>query len=73
MASQSSRSDEVIEDYKKHKLARSALRHIQELLHSFEQERIQDRKFALIGIGLMVAVIGLAYFFLGGSDSIIIR
>ena len=73
MASQSSRSEEVIEDYKKHKVARSALRHIHELLHSFEQDSLFDKKAARIGLVLLVAVLAVSYFWLSGSDSIILR
>jgi hypothetical protein len=64
MPAQSQRSEEVIADYKKHKLARSALRRIHELLKEFEQERALDRKLAGVGLAFIVIVIAASLFWL---------
>ena len=73
MSSRSSRSEAVVEDYKKHKLSRSALRHIRDLLHAFEQERALDRKLAWAGLVMIVLLVSISlYWFLSG-DSIVLR
>ena len=62
------RSDTVVEDYKKHKLARSAIHRIHEIIHGFEQDRAFDLRMARSGIILLIVLIGLAaYFFFGGE------
>ena len=73
MSAQHSRSDEVIEDYKKHKLARSALRRIYELLQAFEEDRAFDKKLARFGVGLMLLLVAVSLFWLFGGDTIILR
>ena len=73
MSAQPTRSEKVIDDYKKHKLARSALRHIQNLLHGFEKERRFDVKLARVGLVLLlILVLGSLYWF-SGLDSTILR
>ena len=73
MSAQHSRSDEVVEDYKKHKLARSALRRIHELLQAFEEDRAFDKKLARFGVGLMLLLVAVSLFWLFGGDTIILR
>ncbi len=68
MEPDTSRSQQVVEDYKKRKLAVSALRRIQEIVHGFEHDRHVDRRLAGIGIALIVVLVAAtAYFFLGTS------
>lgn len=63
------RSEAVIEDYKKRKLAASALRRIHDLIHGFEQDRVVDMRLARIGITIILLLLGAAAFFFLNSDS----
>ncbi len=68
MEPDTSRSKQVVEDYKKRKIAVSALRRIQEVVHGFEQDRQIDRRLARVGIALIVILlVAAAFFFLGTS------
>ena len=64
MSQQSSRSEQVIEGYKNHKLAASALASIYELIQGFEQERIVDRRLAVIGMLGILVLVGISPYFL---------
>jgi hypothetical protein len=69
MPTGSSRSDEVITDFKQHKLAISALRRIQELINGFEKDHAFDLRLARIGVIVLLALLGVAaYVFLGGNS-----
>jgi len=70
MATDSERSEVVVEDYKKHKLARSALRRIHEIIIGFEQDRAADLRMARIGITIILVLLGVAAYFFFGSDSL---
>lgn len=62
------RSEAVVEDYKKNKLARSAMRRIHEIIHGFEQDRAYDLRMARLGIIIILVLLGLAaYFFFSGE------
>ena len=69
MASDTERSEAVVEDYKKHKLASSALRRIQEIIEGFERDRSADARMARIGIFIILAILGVAACFFLGVDS----
>ena len=69
MAFDIERSEAVVEDYKKHKLAGSALCRIQEIIHGFERDRAADVYMARIGIFIIVAILGVAAWFFLGVDS----
>jgi hypothetical protein len=73
MATQSTRSEEVVADFKKHKLAHSALRRIHELLLKFERERAFDRKLARLGLLFIVILVAVSLFWLSSADSMILR
>jgi hypothetical protein len=73
MSSQLHRSEEVIADFKKHKLARSAMRRIQDLLWGFEQDRAFDRKLARIGVVIVVLLVAASIYWLSSADSVILR
>jgi hypothetical protein len=73
MPAQSQRSEEVIADYRKHKLAHSALRRIHELLKEFEQERALDRMLAGIGLAVIVIVVGASLLWLSSAGSTVLR
>ena len=60
MESDTTRSDQVIEDYKKRKLAASALRRIHELIHGFEKGRTEDRRLAWVGVLAIAGILLLA-------------
>lgn len=72
MAGDSTRSEEVVEGYKQEKLAASALREIRRLLQQFEQSRVEDKRFAVIGIILLLGLVAAAVLFLGGGETIIL-
>jgi len=70
MSADTSRSDQVIEDYKRHKLARSALRHIDELVRGFEKGWALDLRLAQFGLIIILALIAGAVYFLLSADSL---
>lgn len=72
MSSEFERSQQVVDNYKKRKLAHSAFFRIREIIHGFEQERVADRRMAQIGIALILLILAIAaYLFFVGDDSII--
>jgi hypothetical protein len=73
MSSQLNRSEAVITDYKKRKLKRSALRRIQDLLLSFDQEQAFDRRLARIGMAVVVLLVAISLYWLASVDSMILR
>jgi hypothetical protein len=73
MSQQSSRSEQVVEGYKKHKLAASALCRIHELIQSFERDRVADGRLAVIGLLGILVLVGISWYFLLSSDSLILR
>jgi hypothetical protein len=73
MSTTPTRSEEVVESFKQRKLALSAMRRIQALLESFEQERATDKRLAGAGLLAILLLIGVSiYFFLSG-DNITLR
>lgn len=72
MSTESSRSEQVVEDYKKHKLARSALRRIHDLIGGFEQDRLIDRKLARIGLVVIVLLIVAGFYLVFAPDSVVV-
>jgi hypothetical protein len=73
MAAEPTRSEEVISDFKQRKLARSALRRIQELILGFEKDRAFDRQLARVGVIAVVLLIVVSLYFLFSGDSITLR
>ncbi len=68
MSVDSPRSRAVVDAYKRHKLARSALRRVHDLLGEFDESRAADARLARVGIVIILALIGAAlYFFLTGD------
>ena len=68
MSQDETRSQQVIEAYKRHKLALGALRRMQCIVRGFESDRQADRQFARIGIGLILLLLLVALaLFLGGE------
>ncbi len=63
MADEKSRSEQVVEACKRHKLARSALRRIHDLIRDFDSARAADRRLARIGLALLLLVIVLAWLY----------
>jgi hypothetical protein len=70
MSSDTTRSEEVISDFKKRRLTQSALRRIQDLLHEFEEGHVFDRRLALVGVVIVVLLVSVAFFFLFSGNSI---
>ena len=70
MESETPRSEQVVEDYKKHKLASSALRRIHDLILGFERERAADLRLARIGIVLLLVLLAVAAYFFFNTDSL---
>ena len=64
------RSEQVVEAYKKHKLAASALRRIQEIIHGFERDRAVDVRLAIIGMTFVLAFLGYLAFLFFSSESV---
>ena len=73
MAAEPTRSEEVISDFKQRKLARSALRRIQELILGFEEGRAFDRQLARIGVIAVVLLVAVSLYFLFRGNSITLR
>jgi hypothetical protein len=71
--SQPSRSEEVVENFKKHKLALSALRRIQDLLRGFEREREFDRRLARVGLVIILVLVAVSMVWLSSTGSTVLR
>ena len=62
------RSEAVVEAYRRHKLARSALRRVRDLIAEFDESRAADARLARAGIIALLLLLGLALiFFLSGE------
>jgi len=72
MDSEPSRSEQVVEHYKKHKLVISALRKIQSLILGFEKDREIDARIASIGLVLILMLVAIVVYFFLSTDSITI-
>jgi hypothetical protein len=72
MAADTPRSEQVVENFKKHKLAISAFRRIQSLILGFDKDRQADARIARVGLGVLLVVIALAAYFFLSADSITI-
>jgi len=70
MSSTPTRSEEVVNAYKRRKLTISAMRRIQELIQSFEQERATDRRLAVIGLVAILLLVGFSLYSMLGSSSV---
>ncbi len=69
MSADTSRSEQVVESYKKHKLAASALRRIHELILGFEGACAADLRLARIGLVVILVLLAmLAYIFVGSGQ-----
>ena len=69
MNSRSTRSEEVVESYKKEKLANSAFHKIHQLIRSFDDDRKSDIRWARLGlITLILILTGLSIFFFGTTE-----
>ena len=72
MDSEPSRSEQVVEHYKKHKLVISALRKIQSLILGYEEDREIDARIASIGLVLILMLVAIVVYFFLSTDSITI-
>jgi hypothetical protein len=73
MSSDTTRSEEVISDFKKRRLAQSALHRIRKLIHEFDEEHAFDRRLARVGIVIVVLLVSVSFYFLFSGDSITLR
>lgn len=65
-----SRSEEVVEHYKRRKLALSALRKIQAVLLGFEKDRAFDLRIAAVGVVVILLIVGIASFSFVSIDTV---
>ena len=72
MATDDSRSEQVIKAYKRHKLAISALHHVRRMLWGFEQERAVDRRLALVGVFVILLTLAIAAWLWLGGESVVV-
>ncbi len=70
MSHDTSRSEQVVEGYKKHKLAASALRRIHLLIQGFEQDRAANLRLAGIGLAIILVLTGISAYILLSADSV---
>ena len=70
MSSDTQRSEQVIEDYKKHKLASSALRRIHAIIRSFDEDHAANLRLARVGLVIVVVLIAVASYFLLNTESV---
>jgi hypothetical protein len=70
MSTDPTRSEQVIADFKRRKLARSALCQIQRLIHDFEEGYACDRRLARIGVIVVLLLVTVSLFLLFSSDSV---
>jgi len=66
MESKPKRSERVIEDFKKYKLASSVLKRIHRLMNQFESERQLDFRLAQVGMIMLLVIltVGACIYFL---------
>jgi len=72
MAAPTSRSEQVVEHFKKHKLAISAIRRIQALILGFEKDRQADALIARVGLVAVILAVAFVIFYFLGMDSVTI-
>ena len=72
MSQDETRSQQVIEAYKRHKRAVGALRRMESIVRGFESDRRTDKRFAAIGIGLILLLLLLALFLFIGGEQVIL-
>lgn len=70
MGFDSTRSEQVVEAYKRRKLAVSALRGMRELVHGCERDRSVDARLARIGVALVLVVLATAAWLYFSGDRI---
>ena len=70
MSQESSRSEKVVEDFKKRNLAISAFRKIQEIILGFDEDRAADVRMARIGVVIIVVVVVVAAYYYLSMESI---
>ena len=70
MSRDTSRSEQVVEQYKRHKLAASTRRKIHRMIIGFEQERADDVRYARIGLIILMVLIGIMLAFYWSNEQI---
>ena len=72
MSIESSRSEQVVEDYKKRKLAISAFRKIQKVIQGFEDNHAADARMARVGLVMIVVIVVVATFYYLSMGSVML-
>ena len=72
MSHESTRSEQVVEDFKKRKLAISAFRKIHEIIQGFDDDRAADSRIARIGLVIIVVVVVVAAYYYLSMDSVML-
>ena len=70
MSRDTSRSEQVVEQYKRHKLAASTRRKIHRMIIGFEQECADDVRYARIGLIILMVLIGIMLAFYWSNEQI---
>ena len=70
MPTESSHSEQVVEDYKKRKLAFSTFRKIQNIIRGFENDRATDARMARIGFVMIVVIVVVAAYYYFSMSSV---
>jgi hypothetical protein len=70
MASEPTRSEQVVAGYKQRKLGLNALRRIHELIQGFEEARAFDWRMARIGLLVVVVLVSISLYFVFGGERI---
>jgi hypothetical protein len=65
-----SRSERVLEGYRKHKLARSVLRRVQNLIRGFDEDRQLDLRLARFGLVVVLPLITVSFLLLFSVESL---
>ncbi len=66
------RSNQVVDNYKQNKLNASVMSRIRHLLNKFESENAADRRWAWIGVVILVGLLSVAIYYFHTATKITI-
>ena len=72
MSQQTSRSEQVVEDFKRHKLAISALRRVRQIILGYDEDHATNLQLARVGLAVVLMLIVGSTYFLMNTHSIIL-
>ncbi len=73
MSTEPTRSEQTISEFKKRKLARSALHRIQELIQGFENDNAFDWRLARVGVLAVAVLVAVSIYLLFSGNRITLR